>query len=196
MNALKIRFDTPIYKNIDEIYFVEDNNKVYYDSCNMNYISSVKTNSQSHNQNQNHNKNQNQNIEIKFYGFYKDDFFVIIIDSFDNDLLVNIECKEVILIKLEWKKMYFGNRDIHINVVKSTKNDKREAYLLNIRNKLFKNNIDINSLLLLNDYKIINATINGNGNSNRKEIDSHDGEKKLNVLGGLKKLILLVKDNI
>ncbi len=192
MNALKIRFDTPIYKNIDEIYFVEDNNKVYYDSCNMNYISSVKTNSQSQCDNHNH----NQNIEIKFYGFYKDDFFVIIIDSFDNDLLVNIECKEVILIKLEWKKMYFGNRDIHINVVKNTKNDKREAYLLNIRNKLFKNNIDINSLLLLNDYKIINATINGNGN---KEIDinySHDGEKKLNILGGLKKLILLVKDNI
>ena len=148
--SIRISFDTPIYKDIIDINFIEDNNKIYYDSCYMNYIYNTKINNKS----------------ITIHGFFKDDFLVIIINSFDENLLVNIDCKEVILIKLEWKNTYINKKDIHINVIKNNKNLNTEAYLLSIRNKLFKNNINLNDYLKICEYKIIDAIINDNGNEN------------------------------
>ena len=33
-----INFNIPIYKNINTLYFIENNNNVYYDGSHLNYI--------------------------------------------------------------------------------------------------------------------------------------------------------------
>ena len=144
-NYLKITFEEPFYKNIDEIYFNENNDLLYYDNSHMNYISSFK----------------NNDIEYTFYGFYKDDFFVIIFNEYNETLDVNIESKYILLIKLEWiiksisleKSLWVINTNIN--------NHNMEVYLLSTRNRLINGSeINYNDYLKLNNYKILKITIN------------------------------------
>jgi len=144
-NYLKITFEEPFYKDIDEIYFNENNDLLYYDNSHMNYISSFK----------------NNDIEYTFYGFYKDDFFVIIFNEYNETLDVNIESKYILLIKLEWiiksisleKSLWVINTNIN--------NHNMEAYLLLTRHRLINGSeINYNDYLKLNNYKILKITIN------------------------------------
>jgi hypothetical protein len=75
-----------IFKHFNKIFFVEDENITYFNHSHKNYIYTEKIG----------------NLIYTFHGFYKDDHFVIVIDSYDEELDINIEHKEVILLKVQW----------------------------------------------------------------------------------------------
>jgi hypothetical protein len=144
-NYLKITFEKPFYKDIDELYFNENNDIIYYDNSHVNYISSIKKN----------------DIDYTFYGYFKDSFFVIIFDEYNETLDIKIESKYILLIKLEWikknilleKTLWYINNNIN--------NYNTEAFLLLDRQRLLNGpNIDFNDYLKLNNYKVLNILIN------------------------------------
>jgi len=144
-NYLKINFETPFYKDIDEIYFNENNDLLYYDNSHMNYISFIK----------------NNDIEYTFYGFYKDDFFVIIFNEYNETLDVNIESKYILLIKLVWITRCVSLQKSLWVVNNSINNYNTEAYLLSHRHRLINGSeINYNDYLKLNNYKTLKITIN------------------------------------
>jgi hypothetical protein len=155
-SCLKISFDNPIYKNIDTLYFSENYNHIYYDNTHMNYIYVYKEDS--------------SNLEYTFYGFYKDDYFVIIFDSYDNILSINIQTKYVILLKLNWIQKEIKN--IILNIIDyDIKNYKIDSIILNTRKKIFGNyNVTIDELLQISKYKKYKTVINSNNNINNNNI--------------------------
>ena len=149
--SFKITFNKSIYKDIDTLYFIENNNSIYYNGSHMNYIYIHKV----------------QNIDYIFHGFYKDDYFVIIFDSYDNELSVNIEVKYVIILKLKWINKEIKKQNIYVIDSENMKNYKIDAYILKNRKKI--NNILISNIedyLRLYDYKIITTYINSNKKKN------------------------------
>ena len=149
--SFKLTFNKSIYKNIDTLYFIENNNNIYYDGTHMNYIYIHKV----------------ENIDYIFHGFFKDDYFVIIFDSYDNELSINIEIKYVIILKLKWISKEIKKQNIFVIDYDSMKNYKVDAYILKNRKKLNKILISkMEDYLRLYDYKIITAYINSNKKKN------------------------------
>ena len=151
-----ITFNIPIYKNINTLYFIENNNNVYYDGSHLNYIYTHKI----------------DNIDYIFNGFFKDDFFIIIFDSFDNTLSINIEMKYVIILKLKWTIKEIKMQNIYVVDTDNMKNHKTDSYLLKKRKKI--NNLllyTVDDYLRLNDYKVISSTINSTNTSKKFIID-------------------------
>jgi hypothetical protein len=145
--SFNITFNKSIYKNIDTLYFIENNNNIYYDGSHMNYIYIHKI----------------ENIDYIFNGFFKDDYFIIIFDSYDNSLLVNIEMKYVIMLKLKWVTKEIKMQNINVIDLDNMKNYKIDAYLLQNRKKLSTISVaNMEDYLRLYDYKIISTIINSN----------------------------------
>jgi hypothetical protein len=143
--SFTITFSKPIYKNINILYFIENNNNIYYDGSHMNYIYIHKI----------------DNIDYTFHGFYKDDFFIIIFDSFDNNLSINIEMKYVIILKLEWILKEIKMQNINVVNTENMINYKIDTYLLKNRKNINKSSLlTIEDYLRLNDYTIITSIIN------------------------------------
>lgn len=168
-NYLKITFEKPFYKDINQLYFNVNNDLIYYDNSHINYISIIKKN----------------DIELTFYGYYKDNFFVIIFDEYNEVLDVKIECKHILLIKLEWiikkisieKSLWYINTDLN--------NFNTEAYFLIDRQRLVNGpSINYNDYLKLNNYKTINITIN-----NTDEIIL----KNINIINNIKTFYKSIK---
>jgi hypothetical protein len=155
-NSFKIYFLRPIFKNINELIFEEDKNNIYYNGSHMNYICVLNT----------------DDIEYKFIGFYKDNYFVIIFDSFDKNLQTNIKNKNVILLKLNWKKTIYQEKEIYVIAIDKFKNLKMESFILNIRKKLLDiTNISIEDYLKVKNFEIIDCRIdNLNNNNNNNNI--------------------------
>lgn len=145
-DVIDIYFSKPFYKTYDVIHFLPNKNFIYYDHSHLNYIYKI----------------DETNIEHTFYGFYKDDYFVIIHDSYDKNLNVNLENKNVILIELKWilKKVsedksvwILDKKDILLQL-------KYDSLILPIRNKyLNQNNITNNEHIRLTEYKTIPVKI-------------------------------------
>ena len=145
--SFTITLNKPIYKNIDVLYFIENNNNIYYDETHMNYIYNHKI----------------DNIDYIFNGFFKDDYFVIISDSYNNNLLVNIELKYIIILKLKWKIDDIKKHNIFVIDTNNMINYKTDAFLL--KNRKIINNLSIysiNDYLNLNHYSIVPVIINSN----------------------------------
>jgi hypothetical protein len=135
---IKIEFKKNIIKNITELYFTPYSNIVYYNKNHLNYRYKIK----------------NNDIEYIFYGFYKDGYFTIIFDTYVEDLKTTVENKFVYLIKLKWvlKKI---NDDLTLWVLDFSKinNLTTDCLVLPCRKKLFLENININDLLRITEYK-------------------------------------------
>lgn len=87
MNSIfYLSFKKKIFKHFNKIFFVEDETITYFNYSHKNYIYIEKIG----------------NLRYSFHGFYKDDYFVIVIDSYDEELNINIEHKEVIIFKVPW----------------------------------------------------------------------------------------------
>ena len=162
-NIIKISFEKPFYKNFKNLYFTPNTDIIYYDNSHLNYIYKEKLN----------------DIEYIFYGFFKDNFFVIILDSFNEKLQTNIENKQIVLINLEWtlKKI---SEDKSIWIIDNSKinNLNSTACTLNIRKKILNSNIDINDYIKLVEYEIINI--------NLKNVNEFEKDKKNNILTMIK----------
>jgi hypothetical protein len=173
--SIQISFHTNFSKFFHEIFLVENNNIDYYDNSHMNYIYTYKI----------------DNIEYTFNGFFKDDYFVITLDSYDIELLVNIEIKYVLLLKLDWKKIYFNDKNIYILDIKDNKN--LDTYILNIRKKLNTlTNISIDDYLRFNNYEIISSTIKDISNLDElpENINNEENNNnKSNILSKIKNFI-------
>jgi hypothetical protein len=211
----KFKFKTPIHRDFKILYFVKDNNIVYYDKSHTNYIYSVTSkykindnntiplstvldkniNNNVFNENIEKNNYDEEEIKYTFYGFFKDDFFVIIFDSYNINLDINIKHKEVILIKLKWVLNSISNISLNeydsnnlnnyfhnVNeektlweIDKSVNYNNINSIILNIRNKIIdNNNIKIDDFIKLYDYKNIYLNINFINNNVKLIIDEAD----------------------
>lgn len=141
---LKISFIKPFFKDFYELYFSVNLDIIYYDNSHLNYIY----------------KEEKNNIEYTFYGFFKDNYFVIICDSYCTKLNTNIEYKNVILIKLDWiiKKIDEDKSLWKINNLNFKKYN--NAIIVNIRRDFFTlKSIIIDDYLKINFYDTIKINI-------------------------------------
>ena len=140
---LKISFNKPIFKNIKTLYLKPELTISYYDNSHLNYIYREKI----------------ENIDHIFYGFFKDDYFVIICDSYNIDLDINIKDKNIILLNLSWSlKKIDENKSIwsiDINNVLKT-----DGYKLNIRKKSNKHlTANLKDFIRLCEYEVLKIYI-------------------------------------
>jgi len=141
-NILKISFKENFYKNIKDLYFSENKDILYYDNSHMNYIYKVTI----------------DNILYTFYGFYKENFFNIIFDSYDEKLDITIKNKFTLLINLNWKLNKI-NEDISIWTINFSNKFYGESIILPIRNKMFDDNLSIHDYIKIYSLKKIKVII-------------------------------------
>jgi len=144
-DIIKIDFKKKIFKGFTQLYFIPNKQTIYYDNTHLNYIYEENIN----------------NINYTFHGFFKDNYFVIIIDSYNNDIDINIEHKEVILIKLDWIiDINYNEKKLLILDKSFIKKLNTSALILPIRNKLFlNNNIIIDDYIKLYEYNKLKIKI-------------------------------------
>lgn len=141
---IKISFVKPFFKDFYELYFSVNLDIIYYDNSHLNYIY----------------KEEKNNIEYTFYGFFKDNYFVIICDCYCKKLNTLIEYKNIILIKLNWiiKKIDENTSLWMINILDLNK--KNTAIILNVRRNFFIDRcINIDDYLKINFYDSIKINI-------------------------------------
>ena len=143
---ISISFKKSFFKNFKDLYFVPYEKDIYYDKNHMNYIYEEVI----------------DNIQYIFYGFFKDGYFAIILNSFDKDLDITVENKNVIIIKLDWI-LQRVNDEKSIWIIDESKltNLKSNALLFPYRNNFFKfNMIELNDYIKVIDYEVEKVVIN------------------------------------
>ncbi len=162
----KFQFKKPFYKNFTKLLFKSNEDIVYYDNSHKNYIYKQTINE------------YGNNIDYTFYGFFKDEFFVIIFDSFNCNLNINIEHKFIILIKLKWilNKISDSKSLWELDTCQIYKN--KEVFILNIRKKILNEKyINIDDCIKIYEYNNILININYLNNhidNNKVSNDSND----------------------
>ena len=113
------------------------------------------------------------NIKYTFNGFFKDNYFVIMIDSRDEKLDINIEHKEVIIVEVDWVlKNVNENNYLWILNIEGTICSRKKSYILPIRKSFFTNfGVNIGDYLKINDAKIKNCIFYRNPINNLKPKD-------------------------
>jgi hypothetical protein len=146
LDYIQIKFKKPFFNNFKEIYLSPNKDIIYYDNSHLNYIYTQKI----------------DNIKYTFYGFYKDDFFVIIMNSFNEELNITIENKFIILLKLLWTlKKIDDSKSIYVIDKNKLIKYKTEAIILPLRNKFFnESNINIENQIKIIEYKKNYVNIN------------------------------------
>jgi hypothetical protein len=136
---IKIFFKKSIFNDFKEIFLVPNLEITYYDNSHLNYIYTETKN----------------DFEYTFYGFFKDDYFLIICKSYDKNLDINIEHKNIAIIKLKWISARMFNDKLIWIIDESQINDLNiECISLPIRNKFYLNqSINIDDYLNICDYK-------------------------------------------
>jgi hypothetical protein len=149
----KFEFKKPLYKNFNKLYFKKNDDIIYYDNSHKTYIYSEII------------KENENDIKYTFYGFFKDDFFVIIFDSFNSQLNINIEHKFIILIKMKWILNKITNIDLEpisvweLDTSEIYKN--KEVFVLNVRKKILNQKfINIDDFIKIYEYTNISVNIN------------------------------------
>lgn len=144
-NFIKISFKKPFFKDFDEIYFLPNMDITYYDNSHLNYIyTEIK-----------------DNINYTFHGFFKDNFFIIICDSYNQILNTTLQYKNVLVIKIVWiEKKYSENKNIWIIDIPKLNDLRLDCFILPIRQKIFNNDsISIDDYLRMYNYSIFNIII-------------------------------------
>jgi hypothetical protein len=144
-NKFYIYFNNYIIENIKIICFEENNNIEINNYSHKNYIYKKKCGL----------------ITYIFNGFFKDDYFVISIDSYHELLMTEIEHKDIIILKLNWVIKNNAKNDAKIYWelnIPNKKNKIDECYILPIRKNLFEN---YNTHFIQN-YLITNKVIKTN----------------------------------
>jgi hypothetical protein len=141
---LELYFYASIFKDIRNINFNINKNINYENMSYIQYIYEV-------------NKNK---IIYTFNGFYRDGYLIITIDSYDEYTQVNLEHKEVIIIKLNWKLIVDDNRKEYYHLSDIQRKINKYAILDIRRNKLLnEKNITIDDYLSILPYKVNQVSI-------------------------------------
>ena len=155
---IKISFDDYFFKNFNDIYLSPNKNMIYYDKSHLNYTYKI----------------IEDEIEYIFNGFFKDDYLIITFDSYNSKININIENKNIIVIKLDWiLKKLIDNTEVWALDNKKFINYNTTAMIVPIRNKLFNiTNTNIDEYLRLTLYTTMKIVINNtNTIKNTKKID-------------------------
>lgn len=141
---IHFHFDKPLIENIKDIYFKYELNNNLLNKSFVNYYDEKKIN----------------NKKYIFRGCYKEEYFIILIDSIDLSLNNIIYHKNVIIIKLKWELIKIQD-DLCVNIIFIKNNQKYEYLISPFRNLLNKNNdIPIEDLIQSNKKEIGSLIIN------------------------------------
>jgi hypothetical protein len=138
-NFLKISFKESFFKNIKDLYFIENKDILYYDNSHMNYIYTLKI----------------RNIIYTFYGFFKDEYFNIVFNSYNTNLDVFIKNKLTLIVKLNWSLVKYNNNDFSIWIIENSEKNilkEKDCLILPIRNIMLENNLSIDDYLNITNY--------------------------------------------
>jgi hypothetical protein len=144
-NFIYLLFRKNIIGEFNEIYFKINENIIYYDNSHVNYIAIEEKN----------------NIVYTFYGFFKDNLFLIAIDSYDENLKTNIAHKDIFIINIEWTlKKIEENKSVWVIDIPNWKKLNLEFYALPIRKNIFTmSSLTIDDYLQIYNVKIDNVQI-------------------------------------
>ena len=139
-NYLNIYFKENFFKDFNEINFVANESISYYDNNHLNYIFS----------------SEKDEIKYTFNGFFKDNFLVITVNSYNEKLETSKNHKEVFLFKFKWiLKKISENLSLWIIDIPPYKQISTEYFVLKNRQNLFEETIiSIDDLLKINNYTV------------------------------------------
>ena len=146
LDIIHLKFENPILHNIKEIY-LKPKKTNYTNLSYINYYTEV----------------YNSNINISFYGIFKDNYFVILIDIFDKQLNNSICDKNIIFIKADWILTKINN-ELFLYQINIIKNKNYKYFYLPLR-KYFEDNNDLS----IEDILSINDCVNYEVKINKKE---------------------------
>lgn len=154
-NFIYFSFKNNIYKNIKDLYFIQNKDITYYDNSHLNYIYNFK----------------NDNLLITFHAFYKDEYLIIVFDSYDEILDIKIEHKETIFIKINWiNKKLDENKFIWIIDIEESKNISLITYMLPIRQNIFSEHfLKLDDFIKIYEYKLNNVNIKLTENNKKND---------------------------
>jgi len=153
-NNITIYFKKNIIKNINVLYFKINEELEYINNSHINYLYELEKNDKVY----------------KFYGFYKDDYFVVITEIYDNLLKNIIYDKQIILIKINWIKKNINDR-MNLYFLDIQKNNYNYIYAPLRKEILNSNDLLIDDLLIINDYNIEICNIKTNQENNDYNIE-------------------------
>ena len=134
-NNIIIYFEKNIIKNIKLLHFKINEELEYINNSHVNYLYEIELNDKIY----------------KFHGFYKDGYFVIITEIYDNILKNIIYDKQIILIKIKWVKKNIDNK-INLYFLDIHQNNFEYIYAPLRKEILISNNLLIDDLLIINNY--------------------------------------------
>ena len=143
-NNIHFHFEQPIIHNVKDLYFKYDPNIEIINKCYSQYYDEKKI----------------MNKRYIFRGFYKDGYFLIIIDIIDLNLNNIVYDKKVIIVKLTWHLVKI-NDELTIHKLDIKENSKHQYFLMNIRNSLKNNNdVHLDDIIFSNKKDIHHLIIN------------------------------------
>ena len=134
-NNIIIYFEKNIIKNIKILHFKINEELEYINNSHVNYLYEFEINDKIY----------------KFHGFYKDNYFVIITEIYDNILKNIIYDKQIILIKMNWVKKNIDNK-INLYFLDIQKNNYEYIYAPLRKEIVTSSNLLIDDLLIINNY--------------------------------------------
>jgi hypothetical protein len=151
-NSISLHFENPILNEIKDLYFKPNVNINYLNKSYICYI---------------YQKNVN-NVLITFNGFFKDGYFIILVDSHNETLDVSVFIKNVIITKLEWELKKYTD-ELFLWKIKTNKKYNYNYFNLNIRDYIEENNdISIDDILSINKCISYNLDLNSSKNKKNK----------------------------
>jgi hypothetical protein len=145
-HQLKIKFEKKLHflPNCHTLYFKPNFKITHYNNSHLNYIYVYQT----------------DKIDYTFYGFFKNDTFCIIYNSYNKKIDVSIEHKGLFVIKINWiLQPIHSTLDIWIVDTQLFHNLTVECYILPLGKKIFSENIHIDNLLKIYNYQLYYAKI-------------------------------------
>lgn len=135
LNKIHLKFEHPLLHNIKQIYLKPNNNIEYTNLSYLNYYTEI----------------YNSNITISFHAFFKDGYFVILIDSIDKQLNNSVSHKNIIFIKADWSLVKI-NDELFLHEINIINNKKYKYFYLPLRKYFDTNNdLSIEDMLLIHD---------------------------------------------
>ena len=163
-NNIIIYFEKNIIKNIRLLHFKINEELEYINNSHVNYLYEFELNDKIY----------------KFHGFYKDSYFVIITEIYDNILKNIIYDKQIILIKMNWVKKNIDNK-INLYFLDLHQNNYEYIYAPLRKEILNSNNLLIDDLLIINNYNTDICKIENVIKSNEGYLKNNDINTNIDI---------------